>query len=336
LAFESARQGRLETYVMTSWAGAPRRLVASGKGLEIVEWRGKAAAFIDVIAINTSVSIAPGDSGGAVAEVADQYGNDVDPRAIRWSSLDPTIVDVRSVPAASPARALLVAERQGTARIVADMGGWRADTAFVQVTPAGTAGLRDNFESPELSSFWVPLGTPPSFTKAGVGRDGSRGLLLNGDAQWESGVLGAQFITIRPGLSVQAWIKAPFNTFGPIGRSISMSLVAPDARTALDSVSPQFLRLASISWLGDAARLRYSVGREVHTEPVTSFGGSDQHVFRISIEESGRVAFYVDGRLRWRSSVSAISSGDERRAQLWIGSRSTGALVVVDDVEISP
>ncbi len=336
LAFESARQGRLETYVMTSWAGAPRRLVAPERRLEIVEWRGNAPPFIEAVSILTNISIAPGDSAIAVAEATDQYGNEAESKVLRWSSLDPSIVNVRSASAATPAQVLLVAERQGHARIVVDLAGWRSDTTFVQVAPTGTAALRDDFESPAISVFWVPLGWPSPVTKPAAGRLGSRGLVPSGDAQWESGVLGAQFITLRPGLSVQAWVTAPFGIYGPIGREVSMALVSPDPRTSVDSISPQFLKLVSVSWLGDAARLRYSVEREFRTEPVTAVGGGTQHVFRISIEESGRAAFYVDGTLRWRSTVSAIPPGDERRVQLWIGSRGTGSLVVVDDVEISP
>lgn len=335
LAFESARLGRIETYVMPSYAGAPRRILSDQRSLEILEWRGTPPPFIEAVAIRTNVSIAPGDSAIAVAEAVDQYGNPIDAELVRWSSLDPATVAVRPV-AGSPSRVLLVAERQGSARIAVDAAGWRSDTVVVHAAPTGTAAVREDFESGALSRFWTPLGSPAPYTRANAGRRGTAGLVLNGDAQWESGTLGAQFLTLRPGLSVQLWLAAPFTTYGPIGREVSIALVAPDARTSVDSISPQFLKLVSASWLGDAARFRYAVEREFRTEPVTAATNANQHLVRITIEQSGRAAFYIDGSLRWRSTVPAIPPDGLRRVQLWIGSRATGALAVVDDVEISP
>jgi len=335
LAFESAREGRIETYVMPSYAGAPRRILSDQRNLEILEWRGARPPFIESVAIRTNVSIAPGDSATALAEAIDQYGNAIDAGLVRWSSLSPATVAVRAS-AGSPDRVLLVAERQGSARIAVDAAGWRSDTVVVHAAPTGTAAVREDFDSGALSRFWTPLGSPAPHIQANAGRRGSRGLLLNGDAQWESGILGAQFLTLRPGLSVQLWLAAPFTTYGPIGSEVSIALVAPDARTSIDSISPQFLKLVSVSWLGDAARLRYAVEREFRTEPVRVAGIADQHLIRITIEQSGRAAFYVDGDLRWRSTVPAIPADGLRRVQLWIGSKATGSLAVVDDVEISP
>lgn len=335
LAFESARQGRIETYVMPSYAGAPRPILSEQRSLEILEWRGAPPPFIEAVSIRTNVSIAPGDSAIAVAEAIDQYGNPVDADLVRWSSLDPATVEVRPLPG-SPTRVLLVAERQGSARIIVDAAGWRSDTVVVHAAPTGTAAVRDDFETGALSRFWIPLGSPAPYTRANAGRSGSRGLVLNGDAQWESGTLGAQFLTLRPGLSVQLWLAAPFTTYGPIGREVSIALVAPDPRTSIDSVSPQFLKLVSVTWLGDAARFKYAVEREFRTEPVSVAGTANQHLVRITIEQSGRAAFYIDGSLRWRSTVPAIPPDGLRRVQLWIGSRATGPLAVVDEVEISP
>ncbi len=335
LAFESARRGQLETYVMSSFAGAPRRLVAPDRKLEILEWRGSAPPFLDAISIRTNVSIAPGDSAAATVETVDQYGGAVDAGDLRWSALDPSIVGIREL-AGTSNQVMLIAERQGTARIAAGVPGWRGDTVFVQATPTGTASLHDGFESGRLSGFWTALGAPAPFIGARAGKLGSGGLILNGDSQWESGVLGTQYLTLRPGLAVQLWVAAPFTAYGPLGREVSVALVAPGPRTSVDSISPQFLELVAVTWLGDAARLRYSVEREFRTEPVILVGPGNQHLIRIAIEDSGRAAFYVDGKLRWRSTVLAASSDGLRRVQLWIGSKATGALAAVDDVEISP
>ena len=335
LAFESVRSGRLEAYVMAAFAGSPRPLAGVRTRLEIIDWKGRPPLFLNGVTIRASSTLAPGDSATATAEATDQYGNELEVRGVRWFSLDPNVVRVGAAVDSTPGRAVLLASRSGIARLVADAGGWRADTAVIQVGVGGVGTVSDRFESAALQSFWIPLGSPKSYTAAGDGRSGTRGLVPNGDSRWESGVLSATVIRLRAGLTAEAWVRAPLADARPGARSFTLSLVAAGPRTPLDSISPQLLRLASITWLGEAARMSYSAEGEVRTEPVGTLGPGNQHVFRIVLEPSGRAAFYVDDRLRWRSNVSLLSGRDERRVQLWLGSRGTGQAVVMDDVLVT-
>ncbi len=338
LAFESVRSDRLETYVMAALAGSPRPLTGAGARLEIVGWKGRSSPFVDAIRIRANAALEPGDSTLATAETTDQYGNEMAVAGIRWSSLNPNVVGVRPAADTALGQAVLVAGRPGFTRVVADLGdGWRADTLLIQVGPAGAEALTDGFETPGLGAFWIPLGTPRPYAAAGAGRDGTGGLVPNGDSRWESGVLGSTQLQLRAGLTVQVWVRAPFAAARPAARGFTISLVAPGRRTpSLDSIAPQMLRLVEISWLGDGARMSYSAEGERLTEPVILIGDSDKHVFRISIEPSGQATFYVDDKLRWRSTVSLLRAGESRRAQLWLGSQGTGNRVVMDDVQITP
>ncbi|MCR4342250.1 MAG: hypothetical protein NUW01_20430, partial [Gemmatimonadaceae bacterium] len=332
LAFESVRTGRLEAYVMAAFAGSPRPLAGVGTRLEIVGWKGRPPPFVNAVTLRATATLEPRDSATAVADATDQYGNELAVGGVRWFSLNPNIVSVRAVVDSIPGRAVLLAGRQGIARVVADVAGWRTDTAVIQVGLGGIGAVSDRFESAALQLSWIPLGSPGAYTAAGVGRGGTGGLVPNGDSRWESGVLSATPIHLRAGLTVEAWVRAPLADDRPGARSFSISLVAPGPRTPLDSISPQLLRLASITWLGDAARMSYSAEGEVRSESVGAIGAGNQHRFRIVVEPSGRAAFYVDGKLRWRSNVSLLSGSEERRVQLWLGSRGTGNAVVMDDV----
>jgi hypothetical protein len=54
----------------------------------------------------------------------------------------------------------------------------------------------------------------------------------------------------------------------------------------------------------------------------------------ITVDVDDRLSFFVDGVLRWKSSLRISTGGDNSRAQLWLGTQSTGQSVIFDDVAI--
>ena len=52
------------------------------------------------------------------------------------------------------------------------------------------------------------------------------------------------------------------------------------------------------------------------------------------VERGNRVAFYVDGALRWRSTVALPSGTDAAKAQLWLGGRATNTWGAFGDVRV--
>jgi hypothetical protein len=333
VAFESTRQGRLQAYV-TALVGVPRLVEAAGRSLEVAGWLGQAPPFLDELAVRGTSILSPGDTAVVLAETTDQYGRGMIVTGVSWTSLDPSVAAVRSISSGLGERAVVTGQRPGLARIVATVTAWRSDTALIQVGSGGQTTIRDDFEAANLSAQWIALGTPRPFVAPDVGRGRSRGLVPNHDSRLESGILSTSLVSIRQGLMFRSWIAAPFATAGAIPASMNMSLVVADPRHLADTVPPRFLKLASITWLGEARRIAYAVGRESRTEPVAALGNRTEHVFQMLVEPSRRVAFYIDGKLRWRSTVPLGPSAEER-VQLWLGARATGSRVVFDDVVLS-
>src|SRR6185369_12655543 len=100
----------------------------------------------------------------------------------RWSILDDGVL-VASNPSANDSSSLRVVARAiGSARVVADIPGWRADTLIVAVNTRQAVHVEDGFSERTLDSRWIPLGAPQPLTTEGT-------LYPNGDLEWESGVL---------------------------------------------------------------------------------------------------------------------------------------------------
>ncbi|MGI8619670.1 MAG: ATP-binding protein [Gemmatimonadaceae bacterium] len=335
VAFESARQGRLRAYVMTALAGVPRPIEAAGRSLEVAGWLGQAPPFLDELAVRGTSILSPGDTAVVFAETTDQYGRGMIVTGVGWTSLDPSVAAVRSVSPGSGERAVVTGQRPGLARIVATVAEWRSDTALIQVGSGGQTPIRDDFEATRLSAQWIALGSPRPSVAPDVGRGRSRGLVPNHDSRLESGILSTSLVSVRQGLMFQSWAAAPFAAAGAMPASMNMSLVVADPRYLAGTVPPRFLKLASITWLGEARRIEYAVGRESQTEPVAALGSTTEHVFQMLVEPSRRVAFYIDGKLRWRSTVPLGPSAEEQRVQLWLGARAAGSSVVFDDVMLS-
>lgn len=334
IAFESTRGGSLQSYVMTALAGAPRRISAGASSLEVAGWRGQAPPFVEELAIRAPSALSPVDTSIVSVEVTDQFGRIMDGGGVTWLSLDPAVAAVRAVAGDADSRAIVAPRRAGAVRIVATAAGWRSDTVVIQIGLGGLASIRDEFETADLSRQWTSLGTPRASVRPNAGRNGSNGLVAGGDPRWESGMLSRNSVVIRPGLTVRSWIAAPFMSATGVPASMNLSLVVADQDQAGEGIPPRFLKLASVTWLGDARRLAYSVGRETRTEPVTAVRNTTEHVIQMVVEPSRRVAFYVDGGFRWRSAIP-LAGTEGQRIQLWLGARGSGSRLAFDDVLLS-
>jgi hypothetical protein len=216
--------------------------------------------------------------------------------------------------------------RRGLAQVAASVGGWRFDTTDLRVgsqpvilLQGGAAGF----------DGWRPLGDPqPRLVTAPI-----RGLVLNADREWDSGVLSRATVPLLPGLSVTATLASFGDDMPDAGATFSVALVAPEGPGALDRDAPQFLKYASIMWNADARRLVYSVGREVFAEVVDArFRGA--LTAAIIVEPDSTARFEVDGRLRWRSSLRVLSSNSDARVHAWIGAHGTGHSLILREVRV--
>ena len=340
VAFESTRGGEAGVYVMPSWGGTAHRVTPADTRMSIVGWRGAAIPYADRLYIHAPEWVAEGASGAVSVAVTDQRGAPLEAKQVRWTLVDTALAHFarargdRVVNNLPDTAGWLIGRRSGFARLVATLGGWRSDTAYVRVGAEPLVLASENFERGMSNDQWIPLGQPSPQISPRRGRSGSAGMDPNADREWDSGVLSRSVFSIRSGLALEAWMRAPFIGTAARSASATMALVAQEPREALDSVAPQFLRLVSISWLGDAGRIGYAVDQEVFTEPATALGDGAAHMFRFLIEADGRVAFFADGALRWRSSVRATRPVPNSAAQLGLGGRSTAGEVTFDDVRI--
>jgi len=340
VAFESTRGGEAGVYVMPSWGGTAHRVTPADSRMSILGWRGAPVPYLDQLRIRAPEWVAEGDSGAISVTGTDQLGSSFEVTQVQWALLDSAAArfvratDEKQSLRSSDISGWLVGRRSGFARLVASLGGWRTDTAYIRVGAGPLVLAREDFERGLPKDTWISLGKPAPRVEPRSGRRASAGLAPMADREWDSGVLSRKVFRIRSGLSLETWMRAPFTSTSVPSASAAIALVAEEPPEALDSVAPQFLRLVSVSWLGDAGRIGYAVDQEIFTEPAAALGDGNAHVFRFTVESDGRVAFYADGKLRWRSTVRATRARENSSAQLWLGGRGTGAAVTFDDVSV--
>ncbi len=340
LAYESTRGGNPSVYVMPAYGGTGRLVAAAPMRIALIGWRGREVPYVESLAIEHRDLSGAMDTATLLVHSMDVHGRPIEFPGIRVASLDPALVRIESADPPSQGdsgtyKVRVTALADGLARIVATTGGWRADTVFVPVGQQLLTLLDERWEGGLLRASWISLGTPRAAVEPGVGEGSSRGLVTFSGREWESGVLSNTIFPIRGGLAAETWVRAPFTGAAVAGRSFSFALVAADPVGAPDSTAPQFLRLATLSWLSESARMSYSVGREIRTEPVGALGNNSNHVIRMVVEPDRTVAFFVDGVQRWRSTATLQTTGGNSRAQLWIAGRGTGSEVAFDDVSVT-
>ena len=308
VAFESTRGGRLGVHVMAALGGEPLR-VQHSEPLSVYGWRGN-HRYVEHVRLEAERIPEPGDTVALRVAAVDQLGDSIGTSAIGISVVD---VEAGAIVADSAAQQYrFTARRAGLVRVVADAGRWRFDTALIRVGRTAVTLI----EGRGAPADWRLLGYPAPIFEPG-------GVALNGDGEWESGVLSRVVIPLAPSLVVRASLDSSTGTAQARSPSFSLALVAPEQPAALDSLAPQFLRYASLTWDSDARRLVYAVGREVFSEQ-----GARPTTIVMRVESDSTVSFSVSGSQRWRSTLRISGARSASSAQVWLGGRSTGRLRV--------
>jgi hypothetical protein len=298
--------------------------IASGDQVfAISEW-GQAATVASYIA--TVRILVPREvplSGTVTAKVDAVSLNNAHllPPEVTWTNLDPAFVrleeDTTSSEEYRNLNARLTGLRPGLARIAISAGGWRADTTLLRVGNERLDLITDRFGRGLDAARWLFVGDAiPEFLSVA----GERHLSPNSGRQRESGILSRVPLPLYNGFFATVDVRAPLSA-PTAQRSFRISLVAPDSNAAMRQGRKQ-TRLASIEWIGQAARISYSVDREVWTEPVGALGATPVHDFGIFVDGQGKVTFQVDGRPRWRSGVRIQHLSLPSR--LWLGTQGAG------------
>jgi hypothetical protein len=133
-------------------------------------------------------------------------------------------------------------------------------------------------------------------------------------------------LPLLPGLELRATVEAPWDSTPDIATEASVSLVVPEEAANVDSLAPQFLKLASVTWKADAGRLVYAVGKEVFSE-VIGMTSTPSREIRLLVENDSTVAFTLDGVPRWHSTLRIANPRTGAHAQIWIAARAVDGQV---------
>lgn len=334
LAFESTRGGQLGVWLTTVIGGAAQRITPPNSSFALGGWqRAGLARHIQRIDVSGPAIVSVGDTFALTAQIVDQRGDVFPSRDLTWTVSSGSAEAVAQAPANREAsRVFFVARGTGNVRITASVGSWRYGEWSVAIGQPATASLAEEFEVAPLAARWMLLGRSVPTLIASRGSNGSQGMTPAAGRPWASGALSRDVLLLRPGLTLRAWVTAPFGESSE-SRSFTMALVDDDSRLSADSIAPQPFKAAHVTWAGDGGRLVFGAGREATSEPTLASSTSDTREIAITVDQDGRVAFLVDGRERWRSTARIVDPAAKmRRVRVWLGGTNTGTTVVFDNV----
>ncbi|MGI9139923.1 MAG: AAA family ATPase [Gemmatimonadaceae bacterium] len=333
LAFESTRGGQLGVWLTTAVGGAAQRITPRDRAFALFGWTARPRRFIHSVEVSGPRMVSVGDTFVVSAQAIDQFGIPFSDRLLTWDVPSTRGARIQDLDEDQyPNRIRLVARELGAVAITARVAEWRARQLSVTITQPPVTGLSDDFDGVPLRARWQLLGRSTPVVVRGGGRNGTAGLAPMGSRPWASGVLSRDVLLLKPGLSLRAAVRAPFADVGD-ARSFTLALVDDDPTLPSDSLAPQPFKVVHITWAGDGDRLIYGAGREATSEPTDASGSGPNRDLLITVERDGRVAFLVDGKLRWRSTARLVeTAGPHRRVRVWLGGINTGSVVTFDDV----
>jgi DNA-binding SARP family transcriptional activator len=335
VAFQSTRDADAAVYVMPALGGTVTRVTPPGGQFSIAGWRGRTTpTYVDRFRVIGPSNLALGDSVSISLLAVDQAGISRLPDTVPVRLLDDGIAElhVSSGDSARTHNYTLKAVKLGTVRLAASIPGWRYDTLLVRVESSAQSGLSEDFRNGIPAQRWLTLGTPAPLVKPDAG--GRVAFFPNGDLQWQSGILSRDALSLRDGVDLTATLSAPFSGRPLLAALLEVALVAEVRDDAIDKVAPRFTEYAAAAWDGEASRFTYSVGSESKSDPVSTLGGAASHLVRIAVDADGTVNFYVDGKLRWTSSLRFLGGLREPRARVWLGGRATGSWGSIRDLKV--
>ena len=302
-------------------------------------WRPLAdSRFVDHVSIVVPAGgIARGLPYLLQARVTDSAGQEMTPGVMRWSSLDPSVASVDST-------GLLLGLRDGTVRVVASAGGWRADTATMVVrAPRFELLLTEDWSSwppPQFRLFGSPL---PRRVRSG---GGDFAFHNNGDNSFPSGGYSRTSWPAQGGLGIEFPLHLHFTQLK--WQTINVQLTADLADSVLMAWDHETGAInGGGRWANHATcglaipanegvlhrhrtALTNDVGGMIVTEDSTI--GADRWMqVRLQIFPDGRCGVALDGRARSRLPVPLAL---DRPFRVIVQGMSVGTEVLVGPMTI--
>jgi len=255
---------------------------------------------------------------------------------VRWHVGDSSLATV-------DAAGVLRPRRTGRTVVIASAGGWRADTATVEIADGGfTTVLEESWEG-GIDANWVPWGTPHPMIE--LLADGSAALWTGGDSSYDSGVYSRIVVPATEGMGVEVvvsgtrtllqWQRHGFGLYGDLD---SAWLATWDHRTAgLDPVDTDAARRCygaypAAEGAAGSGRVTFGCGL-VHISAPTPviLEDGNWHRIRLQLMPDGRLGLATDG-----IPVGITSSAAEidRPFRVVLSGQSFGARMLMGEVRV--
>jgi Tol biopolymer transport system component len=331
VAYQSTAGGDAAVYVMPSLGGVPERVTPAGRQFSIAGWRGRpASGYLDRLRIIGPSTARVGDSVALSLFGADPEGNSRIPDSVTVASSDSTIATVSPVATSGNRHSYIATiHRNGSVGITAAVPGWRYDTLTILVGDVGLASSSTGFTTVPGAGRWIEIGIPKPVLKV---EGKTTAVYPNADLQWQSGLVSRGVLSLGDSIDLSATFRGRFAGRPIAGALLTMGLVADGV--PIDSLAPQLPDYIGVTWDGESSRFTYSVGPQSKSDPQSTIGPEPSHAMRVVVGSGGDVNFYVDGRLRWTSSIRYLGAGTGRRVRIWLGGKATATWGSISDVKV--
>ncbi len=326
--FVRSVDGNAEIFAIRPDGTRLRRLTFTRESELILAYVGTRQPYLDRIAIlygtGDTIVVPVGDIIDVTAAMWSSDGGllqDLDPE---WRCLDSSVCQASE-------GGTIHGTGSGLTELVASVGGWRADTVFVRVVDTKPRrALSESWEHGIDSTIWLSFGDPRPEVGEDLGRGGSFGLLPNGDAKYNSGVLTRASFDRTRGLTITFWAKGEFDTPMPSWQGFGVAVTATLPESSAGDVSIPH-------------QLSIGVGRPEMEAPVTiRFAGfsleaspawdpEEWHQYALQLLPNLDAELWIDGR---RVFTARGATPSVPFLHVMLQGRASHAPVVYDDVEV--
>jgi len=266
----------------------------------------------------------------------DAIGNSLPLRNVAWGVHGPAVAEVDP-------RGVLRPRQAGITLIRATAGGWRKDSARIEVADVAAAEVFAEAWSEDWNVRWDAYGDPMPLVT--VGPDSVDAFWNNSDVSFTSGAFTQQMWPANSGLFVEAWISTTITD--PIQQTMSLSFAGwmdPEAISDWNHTEGYVPGRSSDSRPEHCA-IAYPNKNEVQTGEVSlqvgrgidfyntgmTFHTGEWHRVLVQIFPDGTCGIAVNGRAIARSTTRVPL---DHQYRLWTEGRSTGSEMLVGPLEI--
>lgn len=179
------------------------------------------------------------------------------------------------------------------------------------------------------NSKWLKFGSPLPVIYS-PGHNSNYAFNVNGDNWWHSGVYSKKIFSTS-GVYATFWLKG--NSVGSYGMAIFAGFTTSQKQGEGNLIPLSSIDVQSSSCC-QAVTFNAGVGVVPFEDRQILYPGDSWHKYAIHIQTDGRVAFYMDGTLKFRSK-GVIDFNSYPTTRFQIARKATFAPMLADDIRVS-